>query len=66
MDSKEQVVNAIMESSYRYVSGVLDAVYSAAKNLATDTDYGSKIIGIELLKEIIDSAKNSSEQVVNG
>jgi len=66
MDNKEQIIDAIMESTATFVAGVLDSVYRAALELSVENEYGRPMINMDLLKEIMDSAKESVNKVRNG
>ena len=66
MDNKEQIIDAIMDSTTVYVTGVLDAVYRSATQLSVENDYGRLMINLDLLKEIMDSAKENVNKVRNG
>lgn len=66
MDNKEQIINAIMESSSTFVAGVLDSVYRAATELSVENEYGRMMINLDLLKELIESAKENINKVSNG
>jgi len=66
MDNKEQIINGIMKASSKFVSDILDSIYRSAMDLSVENEYGRKMVNMDLLKNLMDSAKENVKKAANG
>lgn len=57
MRNPEELTQEIMEQAHRLTVGVLDSVAEAADSLSVDIGNDRKIISVNMLRSLIDSAK---------